>query len=38
MTTIATVDLKNIHEIPRQKKFDKPENSKRFLYCLGACL
>ena len=38
MTTIATVDLKNIHEIYDQIKLDYPEYSERFVYFLAACL
>ena len=38
MTTIATVDLKNIHEIYKQTKVDYPEHSERFVYFLAACL
>ena len=38
MTTIATVDLKNIHEIYKQIKVDYPEYSERFVYFLAACL
>ena len=38
MTTIATVDLKNIHEIYEQIKVDYPEYSERFVYFLAACL
>ena len=38
MTTIATVDLKNIHEIYEQIKVDYPEYSERFVYILTACL
>ena len=37
MTTIATVDLKIIHEI-YDKKLDYPEYSERFVYFLAACL
>ena len=37
MTTIATVDLKNIHEIYGQMKVDYPEYSKRLVYFLAAC-
>ena len=38
MTTIATVDLKNILEIFDQIKLDNPEYSERFVYFLAACL
>ena len=38
LTTIATVDLKNIHEIYHQIKLDYPEYSERFVYFLAACL
>ena len=37
MTTIATIDLKNIHEIKKQIKVDYPEYSERFVYFLAAC-
>ena len=37
MTTIATIDLKNIHEIYKQIKIDYPEYSERFVYFLAAC-
>ena len=38
MTTIATVDLKHIHEIYEQVEVDYPENNERFVYFLAACL
>ena len=38
MTTIATVDLKNFHEIYDQIKLDYPEYSERFVNILAACL
>ena len=38
MTTIAMVDLKNIHEIYDQIKLDYPKYSERFVYFLAACL
>ena len=38
MTTIATVDLKNTHEIYDQIKLDYPEYSERFVCFLAACL
>ena len=38
MTTIATVDLKNIPQIYYQIKLDYPEYSERFVYFLAACL
>ena len=38
MTTIATIDLKNIHENYQQIKIDYPEYSERFVYFLAACL
>ena len=38
MTTIATIDLKNIHEIYEKIKFDYQEYSERFVYFLAACL
>ena len=38
MTIIATIDLKNIHEIYEQIKVDYPEYSERFVYFLAACL
>ena len=38
MTTIATIDLKNIHEIYEQIKVDYPDYSERFVYFLAACL
>ena len=37
MTTIATIDLKNIHEIYKQIKVDYPKHSERFVYFLAAC-
>ena len=37
MTTIATIDLKNIHEIYEQIKVDYPEYSERIVYFLAAC-
>ena len=36
MTILATIDLKNIHEIYEQIKVDYPEYSERFVYCLAA--
>ena len=38
MTTIPTIDLKNIREIYEQIKVDYPEDSERFVYFLTACL
>ena len=38
MTTIATIDLKNIHEIYEQIKVDFPDYSERFVYFLATCL
>ena len=38
MTTIATIDLKNIHEIFERIKVDYPESLERFVYFLAACL
>ena len=38
MTTIAMVDLKNIHEIYDQTKLDYPEYSEQFEYFLATCL
>ena len=38
MTTIATIDLKNIHEIYKQIKVDYPDYSERFVYFLAASL
>ena len=38
MTTIATIDLMNIHEIYEQIKVDCPDYSERFVYFLAACL
>ena len=38
MTTIATIDLKNIHEINEQINFDYLEYSERFMYFLATCL
>ena len=37
-TTIATVDLKTIHEIYNLIKTDYPEHNERFLYFLATCL
>ena len=37
MTTIATIDLKNIHEIYEQIKVDFPDYSERFVYFLATC-
>ena len=37
-TTIATVDLKTIHEIYNLIKTDFPEHNERFLYFLASCL
>ena len=37
MTTIATIDLKNIHENYKQIKIDCPEYKERFVYFLAAC-
>ena len=37
MTTIATVDLMNIHEIYEQIKVDCLDYSERFVYFLAAC-
>ena len=37
-TTIATVDLKTIHEIYNLIKTDYPEHNERFLYFLSTCL
>ena len=37
MTTIATKDLMNIHEIFEQIKVDYPDYSERFVYFLAAC-
>ena len=36
--TIATVDLKTIHEIYELIKTDYPEHNERFLYFLATCL
>ena len=36
-TTIATVDLKTIHEIYKLIKTDYPEHNERFLYFLATC-
>ena len=38
MTTIATKDLKNIHEIYEKIKVDYPQFSERFVYFLATCL
>ena len=38
MTTIATIDWKNIHEIYGQIKVDFPDYSERFVYFLATCL
>ena len=38
MTTNATIDLKTIHEIYEQIKFDDPESSDRFVCFLATCL
>ena len=38
MTTIATIDLMNIHEIYEQIKVDYLDYSERFVYFLAACL
>ena len=38
MTTIATIDLINIHEIYEQIKVDYPDYSEWFVYFLAACL
>ena len=37
-TTIATVDLKTIHEIYKLIKTDYPEHNEIFLYFLATCL
>ena len=36
LTTTATIDLKNIHEIYEQIKVDYPEYSEHFVYFLAA--
>ena len=38
MTTIATIDLKNIHEFYEQIKVDYLEYCEQFGYSLAACL
>ena len=38
MTTIATIDSKNIHIIYEKINVDYPENCERFVYFLAACL
>ena len=38
MATIATVDLKSIHEIYKGLKKDYSQYSQRFLYFLATCL
>ena len=38
MTTIVTIDLKNIHEIYEQIKVHYREYSKTFVYFLATCL
>ena len=38
MTTIATIDMINIHEIYEHIKVDYPDYSEPFVYFLAACL